>query len=66
MGKLLIHLVDDDAVRKSIARMLTLGNYGVREYRSGTELLAAADTLDDGCILIDVNMPGPDGPTVVA
>jgi two-component system response regulator FixJ len=63
MGKALIHLVDDDAaVRGTIARLLASGGYGVREYASGEELLDALDGLeDDGCILLDINMPGTDG-----
>lgn len=62
MSKLLVHLVDDDdAVRTSIARLLSASNLGVREYSSGEALLEASGELDDGCILLDVNMPGTDG-----
>lgn len=62
MDKGLIHLVDDDpAVRGTLARLLISGGYRVREYASGAELIAAADQLQDGCILLDVNMPEPDG-----
>jgi two-component system response regulator FixJ len=57
-----IHLVDDDpTVRSTLTRLLMSGGYSVREYASGEELIAAADGLKDGCILLDVNMPGPDG-----
>ena len=62
MDKTLIHLVDDDAdVRGTLARLLISGGYRVREYASGAELIAAADALKDGCILLDINMPEPDG-----
>ena len=58
----LIHLVDDDdAVRTTLARLLNLSGYGVREYASGAELLEAADELKGGCVLLDLNMPVADG-----
>jgi two-component system, LuxR family, response regulator FixJ len=62
VAKPLIHLVDDDpAVRGTLTRLLASGGYSVREYASGRELLDAADSLKDGCILLDINMPEPDG-----
>jgi two-component system response regulator FixJ len=58
----LVHLVDDDAgVRGTLARLLATGGYQVHQYASGLELLNAAETLDRGCILLDVDMPGADG-----
>ena len=62
MEKGLVHLVDDDcAVRGTLARLLTSGGYRVQEYASGAELLDCAHGLGDGCILLDINMPEPDG-----
>jgi two-component system response regulator FixJ len=62
MEKGLIHLVDDEpVVRSMLVRLITSGGYRVREYASGADLIAAADTLEDGCILLDINMPEPDG-----
>ena len=62
MEKGLVHLVDDDsAVRGTLARLLNSGGYRVREYASGAELIAAANRLCEGCILLDINMPEPDG-----
>ena len=62
MSKTLVHLVDDDpAVRGTLARLLVSGGHEVREYGSGSELLDAADTLQGGCVLLDVKMPEPDG-----
>ncbi|HVL78520.1 MAG TPA: response regulator [Sphingomicrobium sp.] len=62
MTRPLIHLVDDDsAVRGTLARVLASGGYRVREYASGRELLDSAERLEEGCILLDINMPGPDG-----
>jgi len=58
----LIHLVDDDAaVRGTLARLLASGGYEVRQYASGTELIEAAEALDGGTVLLDVDMPEPDG-----
>jgi two-component system response regulator FixJ len=58
----LVHLVDDDAgVRGTLARLLASGGYQVREYESGSAFLAAIDALQGTCILLDINMPEPDG-----
>jgi two-component system, LuxR family, response regulator FixJ len=62
MDKSIIHLVDDDpSVRSTLSRLLVSGGYRVREYASGTDLIAAADQLIEGCILLDINMPEADG-----
>lgn len=62
MDKGLIHLVDDDpVVRTTLSRLLNSGGYQVREYTSGAELIAAADQLRHGIILLDINMPEQDG-----
>jgi two-component system, LuxR family, response regulator FixJ len=62
MSKAIVHLVDDDTtVRNMLTRLLLSGGYEVREYGSGAELIAATDRLTDGCILLDINMPEPDG-----
>jgi two-component system response regulator FixJ len=62
MYKSLIHLVDDDErVRDTLGRLLVSGGYRVRKYASGAELIEAADKLDEGCILLDINMPEQDG-----
>ncbi len=58
----LVHLVDDDAaVRGTLARLLASGGYRVREYESGRQLLDTAEVLAGTCILLDINMPEPDG-----
>jgi two-component system response regulator FixJ len=62
MYKSLIHLVDDDErVRDTLGRLLVSGGYRVRKYASGAELIEVADKLDEGCILLDINMPEQDG-----
>ena len=58
----LVHLVDDDAaVRRSIGFMLKTSNIEVRSYEAGSDLLKGASTLERGCILLDIRMPGMDG-----
>ena len=61
-GLHIIHLVDDDAaVRRSIGFMLKTSGHQVRSYESGVELLKSVVELEDGCILLDIRMPGMDG-----
>ena len=58
----LVHLVDDDAsVRRSVGFMLKTAGFQVRSFEAGTELLKAAGELEDGCVLLDIRMPGMDG-----
>jgi two-component system response regulator FixJ len=57
-----VHLVDDDAaIRRSVGFMLKTSGHQVESYESGEELLKKAAHLDDGCILLDIRMPGMDG-----
>ena len=57
-----IHLVDDDpSVRRSVAFMLKTSGHQVHAYESGVELLKNASHLDQGCVLLDIRMPGMDG-----
>jgi two-component system response regulator FixJ len=52
---------DDDAVRDSLAFLLTAADYQVTTFASGTEFLRHAPTLRLGCVIIDVRMPGVSG-----
>lgn len=61
-GERLVHLVDDDAaVRRSVGFMLKTSGHRVETYESGTDLLKNSSHLDEGCILLDIRMPGMDG-----
>jgi two-component system response regulator FixJ len=63
----LVHLVDDDpAVRRSVAFMLKTSGFRVEAYESGDELLKDGSKLDEGCVLLDIRMPGMDGIEVQA
>jgi len=61
-----IHIVDDDAhVRAAISYLLTAQGYATEIYSGGEELLAQPE-LGDGCILLDLRMPGLSGTQVMA
>ena len=58
----LIHLVDDDeAIRRSAGFMLKTSGFRVQSYESGDHLLKSAASLEPGCVLLDIRMPGMDG-----
>lgn len=58
----LVHVVDDDAaVRRSVGFMLKTSGHRVEMYESGVDLLKAGTHIDEGCILLDIRMPGMDG-----
>jgi len=57
-----VHLVDDDAaIRRSVGFMLRTSGHHVETYESGDQLLGQSAKLADGCILLDIRMPGRDG-----
>jgi two-component system, LuxR family, response regulator FixJ len=57
-----VHLIDDDdGVRQSLAFLLTTAGLAVRVYESAVAFLEALGTLQPGCIVTDVRMPGIDG-----
>ena len=57
-----IFIVDDDeAVRESLALLLEASGYRVAAYASGEAFLAALKRGAEGCLLVDVRMPGIGG-----
>lgn len=55
-------VVDDDtAVRDSLKFALELEGMNVRAYGGGAELLADADALSRGCLVVDYSMPAMNG-----
>jgi len=57
-----VHLIDDDeAVRQSVAFLLATAGFAVRVYDSASAFLDALPTLQAGCIITDIRMPGMDG-----
>lgn len=52
-----VHVVDDDAsVRDSLGLLLGLRGYRTQSYATGEALLASAESLADGCIILDLRM----------
>lgn len=57
-----VHLIDDDdGVRQAIAFLLTSAGLAVRVHESATAFLALLPSLQPGCIVTDIRMPGIDG-----
>jgi RNA polymerase sigma factor (sigma-70 family) len=62
-GQPTIHVVDDDlSFRKATGRVLRASGYQVRLYESAAQLLTTLPAPTRGCILLDVQMPGLNGP----
>ena len=58
----LVLLVDDDeAVRRSLKRLLAANGFRVETFASAEELLDASLPEDTGCLVLDVRLPGLDG-----
>jgi FixJ family two-component response regulator len=58
-----VHIIDDDAaVRAALVRLLRSRDYEVIDHPSAESFLATHDPDEHGCILLDVSMPGLDGP----
>jgi FixJ family two-component response regulator len=63
----MIHVVDDDpAIRRALGRLLRSVGYEVRDFPSAEEYLANAPAGDASCVLLDVALPGIDGPALHA
>jgi len=57
-----IHLVDDDeAIRHSASFLLRHSGFRVKTYTDGVTFLDQVETAENGCILLDVQMPVMDG-----
>ena len=57
-----VFIVDDDAaVRDSLSFLLKSASIQSRSFSSGDEFLDGYDTNWDGCILLDIRMPGTSG-----
>lgn len=56
-----IHLIEDDESSQiASSRVLTSAGHVVRVYSTAAEFLAHAAT-DPGCVVLDLNLPGPSG-----
>jgi FixJ family two-component response regulator len=56
-----VHIIDDDsAVRESLEALLVVSGFEVETYGSAEDYLARGDGAD-GCIVLDIHMPGMGG-----
>lgn len=61
-GRFIVHVVDDEeGVRESLAALLELNGFAVRQFSSGGAFLENASYGEPGCALVDLRMPGLDG-----
>jgi two-component system, LuxR family, response regulator FixJ len=57
-----VHIVDDEeAVRNSLAFLLSGAGFAVRVHESATAFLAIAPQITNGCLITDLRMPDMDG-----
>jgi two-component system response regulator FixJ len=57
-----VHLIDDDeGVRQAVAFLLATSGFAVRVYESAAAFLEALPSVQPGCVVTDVRMPGIDG-----
>lgn len=62
IGDYTVHIVDDEeAVRKSLAFLLTMAGFTVRVHSSATNFLTAAPGAGKGCLVTDLRMPDMSG-----
>jgi two-component system response regulator FixJ len=67
VGQACVYIVDDDPdVRLSTTFLLRSHELGCLAFATGEELLDAVDTLDPGCILLDLVMPQHSGVEIQA
>jgi two-component system, LuxR family, response regulator FixJ len=52
---------DDDAMRDSLDFLLSAANFDISSFESAHSFLNALPSIDFGCVLSDVRMPGIDG-----
>lgn len=57
---------DDDAVRASLAVLLETSGFTIAQFSSGQDFLDAVEPAQNGCLILDVRMPGLSGPEVQA
>jgi two-component system, LuxR family, response regulator FixJ len=62
VGDYVVHVVDDEeAVRNSLAFLLTKAGFTVRLHESATAFLAVAPSIRNGCLITDLRMPDLNG-----
>jgi len=58
----MIYIVDDDeSVRTNLARLMRSAGFSARTFASAEEFLASTLSIEPGCLLLDVTLPGLSG-----
>ncbi len=58
----MVYIVDDDdSVRTNLARLMRSAGFAAQAFASAEEFLTATDTLESGCLLLDITLPGQTG-----
>jgi FixJ family two-component response regulator len=58
----IVHVIDDDgSMRNAVARLLEAEGYEVRTYASAGDYLLKPPQPGSGCVVLDLQMPGPSG-----
>ncbi|QSN60791.1 response regulator transcription factor [Caballeronia sp. M1242] len=61
-AKAVVHIVDDDeSMRTALSRLLKNAGYSVQAYASAGDFLVAETNSLPGCLLLDLELPGPSG-----
>ena len=61
-AKAIVFVIDDDeAVRKSLKRLLSSADYDSEAFKSAGDFLSAPADSGPSCLLVDVQMPGLNG-----
>ena len=62
MSAPIVHVIDDDgSMRIAVARLLQAEGYEVRTYASAGDFLLKPPEAGPGCVVLDLQMPGPSG-----
>ena len=57
-----VYIIDDDSsVRKSLERLLAIGNFDIKTYPSATKFLENITLEMNGCLILDVRLPDMNG-----
>lgn len=66
-AEIVVHIVDDEeAVRNSLAFLLSTSGFAARTHASATAFLEVAPTIRNGCLITDLRMPDINGVELLA
>lgn len=59
--KYIVVVEDDSGMRSSLEFLLEAHGFQVAAFASSEDMLARLATIDTGCAIFDIHLPGPDG-----